>query len=220
MAESAREKLLRIYELLLKSYGPRRWWPADTPFEVAVGAILTQSTSWANVEKAIQNLKTEGVLSLDGLHKVRTSLLSRIIRPSLYHNVKAKKLKAFVEFLKEECIGDILTLSELDTDEARTQLLNIWGVGPETADSILLYALGRPSFVVDAYTRRIFEQLGVLSGGESYDEVKKVFEENLPADTPLYNEYHALIVEHAKQHCKTKPECTGCPIKKFCQNPD
>jgi endonuclease-3 related protein len=205
-----------VYETLLRSYGRQHWWPAENPFEVCVGAILTQSTSWGNVEKAMCNLRSEGILSPDGLGDTRVRRLAHLIKPSLYYNVKARKLKEFVRFLCGEYGGKVEDMVDTSMPQLRRQLLGVWGLGPETVDSILLYALNKPSFVVDAYTRRIFSRLGFIEGGWSYDEIKGFLEANLPADTGLYNEYHALIVEHGKNTCKTKPLCGGCCLRSMC----
>lgn len=215
--DTTRGVLLGIFERLLSSYGPQGWWPAESAFEVCVGAILTQSTSWSNVEKSIKELDGAGLLSPEGLMSVPESRLSGLVRSSLYHNVKAGKLKAFVGFLFREYDGSLEKLFSLPKDGLRQALLGVWGVGPETADSIILYAAGKPSFVVDAYTRRIFERVGFLNGSESYDDVKAFFEGNLPVDAQLFNEFHALIVEHAKRHCKKKPVCAGCPVIDYCK---
>ncbi|MFH1835289.1 MAG: endonuclease III domain-containing protein [Methanobacteriota archaeon] len=240
--DATREGLLRVYDALFKAYGFQGWWPItskacegkfheggyhpgdykvpESPgdkLEVAVGAILTQSTSWKNVEKAIARLQGAGIVTLDALKRTPKPLLSNLIKSSLYHNVKAEKLKCFAEFVNKEFDGDIEALLELPVGELRLMLLSIWGVGPETADSIILYAAKKPSFVVDTYTKRFFSRLGFLNGDESYDEVKKYFEENLPRQVSLYNEYHALIVEHAKRHCKVRPECTECPLHEKCK---
>ncbi len=217
MTGRGRRRAEQIFDLLLTEYGRQRWWPADTPFEVCVGAILTQSTSWRNVEKALGDLKAEGVLNPDGLASVRKDKLARLIRPSLYHNVKARKLKEFVGFLREEYDGVVEDMGDAPLDGLREQLLGVWGIGPETADSILLYALGKPSFVVDAYTKRIFTRMGWFEPGVSYDEVKGFFESSLPEDAGLYNEYHALIVEHGKNTCKTSPLCGGCCLEGICE---
>jgi len=233
--------LRRIYRLLLVRYGPQGWWPLasragsrgfdgrgyhpgdfaepKTPegkFEVCVGAILTQSTSWVNVEKALRNLAGAGLLSPTGIALTPATKLSALIRPTLYHNVKARKLKTFTDFIHDKFNGDVGKLLALPTEELRPRLLSVWGVGPETADSIILYAAHEPSFVVDAYTKRIFGRLGYLKGNESYDEIKKIFEKNLPHSPLLYNEFHALIVEHAKRHCRRQPACGGCPLAQLC----
>lgn len=213
-------RLVEVYDIFYSSYGPQGWWPGDSSFEVCIGAILTQSTSWSNVEKAILNLKRENILSPKCIRDVKEAKLSKLVKPSLYHNVKAKKLKAFIKFLYDEFDGELDALLTLPLPELRIRLLSVWGIGPETADSIILYAAGKPSFVVDAYTKRIFTRLGYLTGDESYAEVKILFEENLPKDAKLYNELHALIVEHAKIHCKVKPDCAECPLGLLCEYGD
>ena len=203
---------------MFSGFGPQGWWPARTSFEVAVGAILTQNAAWSNVEKAIANLESEGLLLPDAMRGVSEKRLARLIRPSGYFNIKAKKLKAFVNFMFDEFGGDLKAMREDGLKELRSKLLSVWGVGPETADSILLYALEKPSFVVDAYTKRLFCRLGVLDGSESYDEVKRLFEENLPKSVELYNEYHALIVEQCKRAClKSRPRCGECLLRAYCR---
>jgi endonuclease-3 related protein len=167
MEKTTKNRLKRIYGILYKHFGEQHWWPATTDFEVIVGAILTQSTSWRNVEKAISNLRDAGVLSPTGLKNIDDKRLSELIRPSLYHNTKARKLKAFTEFLYSEYGGDLDFMRSSGVGELRPRLLGVWGVGPETADSILLYALGKPCFVVDAYTRRVFSRLDVIDKGMS-----------------------------------------------------
>jgi endonuclease III related protein len=211
-----RRKIETSYRRLLKAYGPQDWWPADSPFEVCIGAILTQSTSWSNVEKAIRNLKAAKMLSPEAIAKARSDRLARLIRPSLYYNVKARKLKEFVGYLNSRYHGRVEAMSKVPTIELRKELLGVWGLGPETVDSILLYALDKPSFVVDAYTKRIFSRMGLIGEGASYDEVKAIFESSLTKDAALFNEYHALIVEHGKSVCKTKPRCEGCCLDVIC----
>jgi endonuclease-3 related protein len=206
------EKLIRIYDLLLARYGPRRWWPAETPFEVCVGAILTQNTNWGNVEKAIENLKREGVLSPEALRAIPVTRLAELIRPAGYYNLKSLRLKAFIEWLFDGYSGSVEKMSRADWRKMRGELIKVRGIGPETADSILLYACGKPTFVVDAYTKRLLAGLGVINGGEGYEEVRALFMENLPSDVKLFNEYHALIVQHAKEHCRKRPLCPGCPL--------
>ena len=213
---SKRRRVRRVYELLLRTHGRQHWWPAKTPFEVCVGAILTQSTSWGNAEKAIRNLKSEGLLNPRGLQTVNAGRLASLIKPALYYNVKARKLKEFAGFLLDEYGGDVDNMRAVRRGRLREQLLDVWGLGPETADSILLYALGKPSFVVDAYTRRIFGRLGMVGEEASYEDIRMFFESNLRADARLYNEYHALIVEHGKNTCKAKPLCRGCCLSRMC----
>jgi len=207
--------LRQIYNLLLEAYGPQHWWPGQTPFEVMVGAILTQSTSWSNVEKAITNLKQAGALSPQSIRNLPQSTLAGLIRPSGYYNAKANKLKALVAWLSNA--GDNLERAfDKDTATLRQELLAIYGIGPETADSILLYAAARPIFVIDAYTRRTFCRLGVISGAESYAIIQQLFMGNLPADETLYNEYHALLVRLGKEFCRPTPRCGLCGLEGLC----
>lgn len=208
------DTLMKIYDLLYERFGPQNWWPAKTRFEVIVGAILTQSTSWRNVEKAISNLNDAGVLSPDGLLKTDIAKLAELIRPSGYYNTKARKLKAVADFLSENFGSDLDLLFGRPLDEVRRDLLGVYGIGPETADSILLYAGGFPSFVVDAYTRRIFGRLGIMPADLSYEEARNFFMENLPSSARLYNEYHALIVRLGKEVCISQnPKCNLCPVR-------
>ncbi len=210
-----KQKLLKTYSLLYKHFGPQRWWPGETPFEVMIGAILTQSASWSNVEKAIANLKRAKVLSPKALDKIKTAKLQKLIRPSGYFRAKAKKVKAFVKFFLTEYDGRIGKMREGGGEALREKLLGVYGIGPETADSILLYALQKPTFVVDAYTKRIGQRLGLFKF-DKYDEIKEYFESGLPRKRKLYNEYHALIVALGKYHCKPKPVCEGCPLFTTC----
>jgi endonuclease-3 related protein len=205
-----KDKLLEIYHCLLVHYGPQRWWPADSPFEVIVGAILTQAAAWGNVEKAIANLKRAEALSPAALRHIPTDDLARLIHPCGYYNSKAQKLKAFVQVLGEEYGDDLAALFSLDVSQLREKLLSIYGIGEETADSIILYAAGKPIFVIDAYTRHILRRLGLGPGGESYAAFQKLFMDNLPHQTYLFNEYHALLVRHGKEVCKKKPLCPCC----------
>ena len=210
-----KKKLLKIYSLLYDHFGPQAWWPAVTPFEVMVGAILTQNTNWLNVEKAIANLKGAKGLRAEGLGKMNIRRLEELIRPSGYYRQKAKKLKAFVKFFLGEYDGSIRKMRKGEVGELRKELLAVHGIGPETADSMLCYALDKPTFVVDAYTKRIGKRVGLFKYSE-YPEIKDYFEKNLPKDLEIYKEYHALIVELGKNYCKTKPDCKNCPIKKLC----
>lgn len=208
--------ILDIYNKLHTHLGPQHWWPADTPFEVIVGAILTQNTSWKNVERAISNLKSEGVLDVDGIHRIPEENLQNLIQPSGFYKIKTKRLKHFINFLFEKYDGDLDTLLSLDVKPLREELRGINGIGRETADSIILYAAEKPSFVVDAYTKRVFERLGLLENNSEYDDIKDKFEANLPVDTYIYNEFHALIVALAKDICKKKPQCGTCPLANDC----
>ena len=210
--------LLEIFDILHAAYGPRHWWPADAPFEVCVGAILTQNTNWGNVEKAIVNLKGEGLLSPEALRDVPVDALAEVIRPAGYFNVKSLRLKDFVGYLWERHGGSLERMFAGDWRELREELLRVRGIGPETADSILLYAGEKPTFVVDAYTKRLFAALGILDVGAGYEEVRDLFMTNLPPDVRLFNEYHALIVEHGKRHCRKRPLCPGCGLHFFCRS--
>lgn len=212
-------EVLGIYNKLESHFGPQHWWPADAPFEVIVGAILTQNTSWKNVERAIENLKKEGVLSTEGINQIQKNQLKVLLVPSGFFKIKTKRLKHFTDFLFEKYGGELDRLLSLEAGQLREELLGINGIGKETADSIVLYAADKPSFVVDAYTRRVFERLGVLEKGMEYDKIKQLFEENLPRDTKIYNEFHALIVALAKDICKKKPLCGSCPLfNNYCKH--
>ncbi|MBU1002927.1 MAG: endonuclease III domain-containing protein [Proteobacteria bacterium] len=212
-----REALLTsMYQSMLASLGESRWWPAESPFEMAVGAILTQNTNWKNVERAIDNLKTARALTPEAMATLPSDELAALIQPSGYFRVKAQRLKGLVTFLDQECDGDISLLAERDLDELRPMLLTIKGIGPETADSILLYALGQPSFVVDAYTRRILSRHGLLPEDTHYDEVRDFFMDALDPDPAMFNEYHALLVRVAKDFClKKAPQCEACPLREY-----
>jgi endonuclease-3 related protein len=189
------------------------WWPGETPFEVMVGAILTQNTSWKNVEKAIQNLKERKVLYVRGIHQLKRNQLASLIKSSGYFRIKADRLKAFVNFLIESYRGDLKWLTKERIETLRQKLLDVKGIGPETADSILLYGLKKPIFVVDAYTKRILSRHGIISEKASYDEVQRLFMNHLPHDQRLFNEYHALLVHLGKTLCKKTPRCDLCPIR-------
>jgi len=207
-------RLGRIYQKLYSCFGRQHWWPAKDPFEVMVGAILTQNTNWANVEKAIRNLKKRKVLFPKGLYGLTEKELAGLIRPAGYYNVKAKRLREFLAFLFREYRGSTRKMFSVDAQRLRQQLLFVNGIGPETADSILLYALKKPVFVIDAYTRRIFSRHKFVSEGAGYDELQNLFTEHLKTDTRLFNEYHALIVRLGKDFClKNKPRCAICPLK-------
>lgn len=215
-AVTRRERLLDIYERLYAVHGPQRWWPGETPFEVIVGAILTQSTAWRNVEGAITNLKAAGALSPEGLSRLSEGELARLIYPSGYFNDKARKLKAFLALLSERFQGDLEALLASPSEALRPLLLATHGIGPETADSILLYAAGRPAFVVDAYTRRLFSRLGLAPQRDTYEGWQRLFMDALPPEAPLFNEYHGLIVRHGKEVCHRRPLCTECPLLAVC----
>lgn len=191
------DKLTELYDRLLDAYGPQHWWPAESAFEVIVGAVLTQNTSWKNVEKAIARLKATGNLDLDHIVALSQDDLAGLIRSSGFFNVKAKRLKNLCEWLQSQ--GGLDELAGWRTGKLRQSLLEINGIGPETADDILLYAFQRPVFVIDSYTRRLLGKLGLIQGTEDYETLRQMFESCLPPDHRLYNEYHALIVRHAKE---------------------
>jgi len=202
-----------IFELLLAHFGPRHWWPADTPFEVMVGAVLTQNTNWQNARRAIDALKTRGCLSFAALEALPVDDLAALIRPCGYHGVKAKRLKNLLAMLRREYDGQVAALADDGLAAARAKLLAVSGVGPETADAILLYTAGHPVFVVDAYTHRVFSRHFLVPEESDYDEIQSAFMAALPADAALFNEYHALIVELGKNYCKkTQPHCADCPL--------
>lgn len=206
--------LMRYYEAMSGALGPMRWWPAKTPFEVIVGAILTQSTAWGNVERAMDNLRAANMLTPSAILKVAPSRLAALVRPSGYFRQKAKKLKSFVRFLKTEYGGSLKRMFRTPTRKLRDKLLSVHGIGPETADSILLYAGNHPVFVVDAYTHRIFGRHGLVSAKPDYEAVRAVFEGALPPHPPMFNEFHALIVITGKNWCrKSAPRCSDCPLR-------
>ena len=200
---------------MLETYGPRHWWPAETPFEMCVGAILTQNTAWSNVEKAIDNLKSRGILDLESMHSAPRENIAEAIRPSGYFNQKARRLMMFCDHVVISHNGCLEDMLYQDIDILRRELLSLHGIGPETADSIILYGACKPVFVVDAYTIRIFTRLGLLSTRD-YHEVQDYFTSNLKEDTGLFNEYHALLVEHGKERCRARPACRGCPLEEGC----
>ncbi len=209
--------LMEVYRRLLAARGHQGWWPGDGPFEVVVGAVLTQNTAWTNVERAIANLRAAGVLDPHRLAAIGHDALATLLRPAGYFNVKAHRLRAVNEFLLREAGGDVTALgSDHDTEALRARLLRVPGVGRETADSILLYALGRPVFVVDAYTRRVFGRMGLLAPETDYDVIRAFFETRLPPDADLFNDYHAQVVIHGKETCRPRPRCGECAIRDLC----
>lgn len=208
------ETLSEIYKMLYDAFGPQHWWPGETPFEIMAGAILTQNTSWANVEKAIANLKSAGSMTPEALNRIALAQLAELIRPAGYYNIKAKRLKNFVNWLFDNYDGEIANLHIINTGRLREELLSIKGIGRETADSILLYALSRPVFVVDAYTARITLRHELIEPGTGYEQLRELFESNLPEDVQLLNEYHALLVRAGKEFCRPKARCSGCPLEK------
>ena len=214
--QSAQTSLLVIHQVLYDYHGPQHWWPAETPLEMIIGAILTQSAAWTNVEKAIGNLKSNGILGITGLREIPQDELARLIYPSGYYNVKARKVKAFVDWLAEEYDGDLNRLFALVASTLRQELLSVHGVGEETADSIILYAAHKPIFVIDAYTRRIVARLGLEPKKDSYSDFQALFMDNLPHDEILFNEYHALMVQHGKTVCRKNPLCADCCLSHVC----
>jgi endonuclease-3 related protein len=204
---------LTIYDTLLRFFGEQGWWPADTPFEVMVGAVLTQNTAWRNVERAIANLKEEDVLTHLALRRIDEARLAELIRPAGYYNVKAKRLKSLIAFLDRGYGGDLMKMFSEPLSSLREEILTVKGIGPETADSILLYAGEKPIFVVDAYTKRILSRHGMITDDASYGDIQGLFMRSLPQDVSLYKEYHALFVQLAKTFCKTKPHCSECPLE-------
>ena len=213
--KTTRELLLEIYHLLLDFFGPQHWWPGETPFEVAVGAILTQNTSWTNVAKAIANLKAANCLDPFKLHEMDLEQLELLIRPAGYFRVKAKRLKNFIDWLCDRYGGDLKNLESINTTRLRQELLSISGIGPETADSILLYALNRPIFVVDTYTARVMVRHGLIGPDLDYQQLQDLFMSNLEPDAALFNEFHALLVMTGKDYCKPHPKCQPCPLERL-----
>jgi endonuclease III related protein len=208
-----RELLLEIYQRLLDFFGPQHWWPGETPFEVAVGAILTQNTSWTNVAKAIANLQAAGCLDPAKLRGIDDEQLELLIRPAGYFRVKAKRLRNFINWLCNNYGGDLKNLEPVHTARLRQELLSISGIGPETADSILLYALNRPVFVVDTYTARVMVRHGLIGPELDYQQLQDLFMSNLEPDPALFNEFHALLVMTGKDYCKPHPKCQPCPLE-------
>jgi endonuclease III related protein len=205
----------RVYLRLQNYYGHQDWWPAEDEFEIIIGAILTQNTSWSNVEKAIDNLKQQGLCSAQSLVELELDQLAQLIRSSGYFNQKALRLKTIAAWYLER--GGLNGLNQLNQIELRQQLLNLKGVGNETADDICLYAFNHPLFVIDSYTRRIFSRLSLLNSEHGYSKLQQLFHQYLPTDAAHYQQYHALIVAHAKQHCRKKPLCIQCPLQVSCE---
>jgi endonuclease-3 related protein len=208
--------IYRIYSVLYSHYGRQNWWPGDSPFEVALGAILAQNTAWNNAALAIENLKQKSLFDPQTLFQLPEEKLASLIKPSGYYNQKAKALFNFLAFLIEGYRANLARMAEEELYSLRRKLLSIKGIGPETADSILLYALNKPIFVVDGYTMRIGQRHRLFSDKAGYDKVQQLFMKNLPCDSSLYNEYHALIVRVGKEHCRKKGwDCSLCPLGSF-----
>ena len=216
MAAARVGDLLReMYQKLWEAFGPQGWWPGETPFEVILGAILTQNTNWRNVAQVIAGLKEEGLLAPRALREMPDEELARRLRPAGYFNVKARRVKNFLEFFARRFHDSLEEMAQEDLDSLRAALLKVKGIGPETADSILLYALDQPSFVVDAYTHRVLSRHHLAPEACSYGELQELFTENLPADVPLYQEFHALLVRVGKEHCRPRPLCASCPLHEW-----
>lgn len=212
-------RVMNIYELLLEHFGPRHWWPGDTRLEIIVGAVLTQAVAWKNVKKAIDCLKQNGCLNYSDLQDIDENQLAELIRPALYHRQKAKKLKSLLRFIEDSYQGDLDLMLADDWKTTRGRLLNVWGLGPETVDSILLYAGRHPVFVVDAYTRRIMFRQGLVEEKIDYQRMQDFMTLYSFPSTQIYNEYHALLVGLGARYCKkNRPLCAECPIKDTCVN--
>ncbi|MDE2889200.1 MAG: endonuclease [Gemmatimonadota bacterium] len=214
---SGQNRIREVFDRLMDAFGPQGWWPAETPFETMVGAILTQNTAWTNVERAVGRLKAAGALDAGTMLDMPDIELQTLIRPAGTFRVKTRRLKAFLAYFVSEYGADVSRMVEVPTGRLREELLSVNGIGPETADCILLYGLDRPSFVVDAYTRRVFGRLGAIDRALDYHEVKRRFEAALPADTRIFNEYHALIVALGKRVCTPAPRCGECVLNVICE---
>lgn len=211
--------LMDIYHRMYATFGDRRWWPAETAEEVVIGAILVQSVAWSNVVKAIDCLRQRGLLSLEALHAAPLEVVAECVVPTRYYRAKAQKLKAFAAHVHERHDGSLERMFEQDTETLREELLSVYGIGPETADDILLYAAGKPSFVIDAYTKRIFSRLGLIDERIGYEPLRAWFMRHLPADVALYNNYHALIDAIGHHFCSVRrPACTSCPLRAVCRH--
>jgi endonuclease-3 related protein len=208
----SRRELLQVYRRLHRYYGDLHWWPGDTPLEVSVGAVLTQNTAWTNVEKAISRLKESRSLNVNVLNRLSHRRLASLIKAAGYFNVKARRLKNFISFLQSRYYGSLTKMFRREMNRLRQELLSVNGTGPETADSILLYAGEKPIFVIDAYTKRIFSRHGVMAYEESYDKFQQLFMKVLPSDVALYNQYHAMLVNVGKDFCRSRPRCDCCPL--------
>lgn len=213
---SLSRRLQHIFDRMLERYGEQHWWPADSPFEVMVGAVLTQATAWTNVESAIGRLKDAGALSPAAIREMETDTLAELIYSSGFYNEKAQRLRALTQYMGDAYGDDIEAMRREDGAQLRRELLGVKGIGEETADAILLYALGKPYFVIDAYTRRLFDRLGITPEARGYSAYQRMFSDGLPHDTALFAEYHALIVEQCKVACRTKPLCEGCCLRDIC----
>ena len=207
------KKLKKFYKLLLNHYGKQNWWPAPTKLECILGTILTQNTSWKNVEKGLKNLRSHMEINYKNLKNISVKELAILIKPSGYYNQKAKRIKRFIEFIEKNYNGDLNLMFEENVQELRTKLLSINGIGPETADTIILYACNKPMFVVDTYTYRILSRHKLIPVETNYNEIQSIFMDHLENSPQLFNEYHALLVKVGKQHCKKQAICNGCPLE-------
>ena len=212
------ERLMDVYHRFYAAYGPQRWWPGETQFEVIAGAILTQSAAWTNVEMALVNMRAAGCWSLEAVHELPEAELAQLVRSSGYFNAKARKLKAFAAHVADNYQGDLDRFLRKPTEPLRDELLSIHGIGDETADDIMVYAADKPSFVIDTYTRRIMDRVGMTakSARLKYTNYQAIFHDNLPHDTQLFNEFHALWDRHAKESCAKTPRCQGCCLLDIC----
>lgn len=204
--------LKELYEKLWLAFGPQGWWPGESPFEIALGAILTQNTNWRNVARVISDLKRNGLLDARTLREMPDTELAERLRPVGYYNIKAQRVKNFLIFLADRYHDSLTLMAQEDLESLRPKLLAIKGIGPETADSILLYALHKPSFVVDAYTFRVLSRHGLVAGPLTYEELRRLFMDHLPEEVALFQEYHALLVRVGKEFCRTRPKCDRCPL--------
>lgn len=216
--QPTQKALMQIYHTLLEHFGPRGWWPADSRLEVIIGAVLTQAVAWKNVTRAIDNLKSAGLIDINAILNIDVEELAQYIKPALYHRQKARKLKALMSFIATEYDGDLDWLFSESLPILRKKLLGVWGIGPETADSILLYAGDKTVFVVDTYTKRIFYRLGMAEENISYQEMQELLEHHIPPNLYIYNEYHALLVGLGANYCKkSRPHCSQCPLQNLCK---
>jgi len=214
-AMTLKKRLQEMYRLLHDTFGPQGWWPGETPFEVALGAILTQNTNWRNVARVIEGLKAEGSLDPLVLGEIPEAELAQRFRSAGYYNIKARRVKNFLDFFAGRFGSSMEKMAEADWQNLRSDLLGLHGIGPETADSILLYALHKPTFVVDAYTFRILSRHGLAADPCAYEELRQLFMDRLPPEVPLYQEFHALLVRIGKEFCRPQPRCAGCPLENW-----
>lgn len=207
------ETLTTIYDSLRGRFGHQAWWPGQTPLEICVGAILTQNTNWKNVEKAIANLLAAGILGVPELHAIGHQQLAELIRPAGYYNIKAKRLKNFIAHVHKGHGDDLAAFLDRPVETLREELLSINGIGRETADSMILYAAGKPTFVIDAYTCRVLLRHGLIGVEDDYESVKELLESALPRDVELWNDFHAQFVAVGKEYCRPTARCPGCPLE-------